>query len=372
MKDNSERKKINWSTLLQTIVGSVIGLISGLYLIEKLNSGEMKPQELILILFFIFLALFININVHEFGHLVFGKIFGYSLITYRIGFLSWSNENGRMKFSIIKNKGYSGLCAMLPPKNEPTKYESLLYYAGGILLNIFSGILLLVLPIILSELSDPTKWFFLTTGGIAVALGTINLLPFTSNNYPTDGKIIWSIVLDRPFAKKLIQINMMTSELAAGVRPRDIDLPSFENDDSLQGYDMLVLMYKYYRALDSSNAEEMLSYISIIESNIEKFPQHALPSVYYELCYVSSITKNTRRAKEYYKKAGQILQKDKDINGLRVKAYYEFFINDNYDIALGLCEEALMVAEKYPIKGQGLMEEALIMALKAQILELDN
>ena len=77
------------------------------------------------------------------------------------------------------------------------------------------------------------------------------------------------------------------------------------------------------------------------------------------------------RAVAYYSKAGRTLQKDKEVNGLRVKAYYEFYAENDIEAASKMAEEALSVADKYSIKGLGLMERELIIRLQ-QIMTTIN
>jgi hypothetical protein len=368
-KQPSRKKKKNkiWPILVQLFIGGVIGLICGIFIINKLFTNEWDTKTIFLSVIFVFVGVFININIHEFGHFIFGKIHGYSLVSYRISFLTWSNENGKMKFSVINNKGYSGLCAMLPPEKELAGYKNALFYGGGIIFNIISGMIFLILPFMLSSFSDTVRLFFLITGGIALLLGVVNFIPFISGNNPTDGKILWSLILKKPFAKKLIELNKMASQLASGLRPRDIQINCIENIDNLQVYDILTVLYSYFKALDSKDLKNMLHYADVLEKNIDSFPSPALPALYYELCFIGCITKDVYRAEKYFNKGGKILQNDKDINGLRVKAYYEYHINKNKELALAYCKGGLGVADKFPIKGQGLMESDLIKDLKETI-----
>lgn len=88
------------------------------------------------------------INIHEFGHFVYGKLYGYKLLTYQIGFFSWSKENDKIKFSIIRNKGYSGLCSMIPPEKELPNYKDVLFYAGGIIFNVIIGAIFIIFAFI--------------------------------------------------------------------------------------------------------------------------------------------------------------------------------------------------------------------------------
>ena len=93
----------------------------------------------------------------------------------------------------------------------------------------------------------------------------------------------------------------------------------------------------------------------------------SIESFYYELCYNSCINNDQEKAKKYYKKSGKVLQKDKDVNGLRVKAYYEYYIKKNDKKAAKYCDKALAVVDKYPLKGQALMEKDLIKDLKNKL-----
>jgi hypothetical protein len=368
MEQKTQKKKKNkmLAVLIQLFIGVIIGFVGGVSIVDKLFSGEWTLARVILFLLFIFIAIFININIHEFGHFIFGKRLGYTLVSYRVAIFTWNNENGQMKFSIIKNKGYDGLCAMIPPERPLPPCKDGLYYAGGIILNILSGLVFIGVRFLPLGFSQPVNSFFSILGGIAVVLGIINFIPFVSQNNPTDGKILWSIIFKKPFARKLIEITKMSSQLSAGIRPRDMQASYSIAGDNLEVFDIMAMIFSYFKALDN-NSEDMMYYIDLLEKNIDTFPPQLLPSVYYELCYTGCISGDENKAKEYYKKAGKILQHDKDINGLRVKAYYQYHINKDIEAAMILCENALAVAHKFPIKGQGLMEKDLVISLIEQM-----
>jgi tetratricopeptide (TPR) repeat protein len=366
-KLSDKKKNKSWPIIIQLIIGGIIGLIGGIFMVSKLFTNEWDIMTLLSAVIFMFIAVFINVNIHEFGHFIFGKIFGYRLMSYRISFLTWNYENGKMKFSIIKNKGYSGLCAMVPPEHEVAVYKNIIFYAGGILFNIFSAFIFLVSPYLFSNLPYTIKLFLVITGSLGLLLGITNFMPFISGNNPTDGKLIWSMILKKPFAKKLIEINKMTSQLSAGIRPKDIQISPPENLDNPEIYDIMTILYLYFKALDNKDLNNMLHYANLLEKNLDAFPYPALPGLYYELCFIGCITDDATKAKRYCEKSGKILQNDKDINGLRVKAYYEYHINKNEKAAIDFCESAIVVESKFPIKGQGMMERDLVEALKELI-----
>lgn len=365
MEKAKEKDFKKWAgIIIQVVIGMTIGILGSIYASEKIAGGGVLG--ILLMLIFIYIAIFLHINIHEFGHFVFGKTFGYKLISYRIWIFAWNYENGKMKFSIIKSNGYGGLCAMIPPEKELEVYKELLFYAGGILLNILSGILFIRVNYIFTGLSETIKFFFAIIGIVGIFLGSINLLSFFTGNIPTDGKIIWSKILKKPLADKMMIVTKLMAQLSAGIPPRDLVIdPDMELDK--ETFDLYIILYKYYKALDSNNVEEMNSNARILEKNIEFFPAHSLPSLYYELCYLACISGDEDKAKNYYEKAGKILERDKDVNGLRVKAYYEYYINKDLEAAATYCDNALAVVNKFPVKGQAFMEEDLVKALKEKI-----
>ncbi len=364
MGKNKKRPKGKlWSTIIQLAIGLIIGIAGGIYLVEKFDRGELAPAQLAAFALLIFIAFFININIHEFGHYIFGKTLGYRLLSYRISIFSWNNENSKMTFSIIRNKGYGGLCAMLPPEQRLPNYQYALFFAGGLILNLHIGVLFMLLPLILSL---PTLLANLATitGATALLLALLNFTPFSSGNNPTDGKILWSLFFKKPFARKLMEQHELVSQLSAGIRPRDIKMPQPPSGDNLELIDLALVLYLYFKAVDTPSPDEEISSLAgVLESNLAAFPAHILPPIYYELCYVNCIMNNPEKARDCYHKAGKILQADKDINGLRVKAYYEYFVNNNPQAAFSLCQQGLSVADKFPIKGQGVMEKELLLLL---------
>lgn len=48
----------------------------------------------------------------------------------------------------------------------------------------------------------------------------------------------------------------------------------------------------------------------------------------------------------------------------------KYYINKNINSSLELCENALAVSDKFPIKGQGLMEKDLVIQLKELIIRV--
>lgn len=364
----NKMKKLSGFKLLNAVVYTVIAMLICIALLSSWFTGEWADFKSISIdIIFMIIALALGVNIHELGHVVFGKIVGYRLISYSIGPFTWLNENGKMRFSIRKNKGYGGLCSMMPPDKNLSNYQYGMYYAGGIFFNTLSASTLAVTYIALGDLSDKMNSFFLDFIFCWVLLAGFNLLPLILGNNPTDGKLIWSMLIKSPFTEKLICLNRISVQRSSGSRPRDIPITVLPNTEKPDAFDMILVLYLYFKALDSDNQVDILFYSGIIEKNIESFSNISLPAVYNELCFSACIAGDMKKAKAYYNKAENILKNDKDISGFRVKAYYEYYINGSDGEALSCCKNALKLAGKYPSKGQAKMEVSLIEKLQSKI-----
>ncbi|WP_416150364.1 M50 family metallopeptidase [Salipaludibacillus sp. HK11] len=367
------KKKISsfFPILIQFIIGVAFGVFGMSYIVENLPSFDFSLVEWILLVSLVIVGWFLNINLHEFGHFLFGKLSGYRLLSFRVGLFSWDYENGKMKFAFKKNEGYSGLCMMIPPVNNQGKWKDLAYYSGGIVLNVLTGI---VSFLIASLVNGPIIFllFLYFLGGSALLLAVVNLVPFMSQQLSTDGKLIWGIILGRPFAERLIEVNKIASLLSVGVRPKELPISLDGNVENLDLYSVTLFYYEFIKAIDEPNMEKIITNADIMEQNVEIFPPLMQPAIYYDLCFVGCLTGDDEKAKLYYEKSGKTLQKDQDCNGLRVKAYYEFYMNNNTGEARRLANEALEVIELFPLKGQAIMEEDLVKKLVKNIGSLEE
>ena len=320
----------------------------------------------LLVLLYILLAIILQINIHEFGHLAFGKLAGYRLISYRFSIFSWNYENEKMNFALNFREFDSGSCIMIPSENEGARKADLLFYAGGIVFNFFISIVLLIAFFYVEGF---LAGFFFFTALIGFLVAIKNLLPFTSDIIPTDGKFIWDLIFNRPQAIKLIRLKKLAAQLSAGIPPTELNIPLIEELNYSDFYDLLFVNQVYMKALYEDDEDTYREAARIMEENLAFYPSYALPALYYELCYVACISGEEDKAREYYQKVRKTLEKDRDINGFRVKAYYEYYINKDREKALAYAQSGLAVKDKYPVKGEALLEEKLIKKILVELEE---
>ena len=167
-------------------------------------------------------------------------------------------------------------------------------------------------------------------------------------------------------AERFYESSLLTKKLSSGIRPRDLDLvKDFENIGDM--HDLTKAFYLYFQEMDKGNRDSAEEYLLDVEKNLHKVPPYSLPAYYYELLFFALLSGNLEKAKVYHEKAGKILMKDQDINGLRVKAYYAYIMEKDAEKARTLAQKGLAMRDHYPFKGQALYEEELLKELLQKI-----
>jgi len=136
-----KKKKINL-TYLPIVIGIVFG-IGTFFFINKIGLINLFFDSSFKIgayLFELYLAIFLQVVVHEFGHLTFGLLTRYKFLSYRV--LNFMIIRRNKKFSIKKMSltGTSGQCLMAPPDFKNGKMPFILYNLGGVIFNLIFSI----------------------------------------------------------------------------------------------------------------------------------------------------------------------------------------------------------------------------------------
>lgn len=185
-KDN--KKKAAWQKYIVMGLYLLTGMVCGKLIVNYIDAisraGKTFGVGLLIFLFLeIYVALFIQIVVHEAGHLVFGLLSGYRYSSFRIGSFMWLKENGKIRFRKLSIAGTGGQCLMVPPETTGETMPYKLYNLGGVLMNgicslLFCGLSLLskgipLLSVFLS-MAAVAGFSLALTNGIPLRLGTVD------------------------------------------------------------------------------------------------------------------------------------------------------------------------------------------------------
>ncbi len=193
MNKNKKNKPGKWKEFLPIIffmiVGGVCGIFIAEYLVQLLDTKATLSDIILtfaVLIIWLYIAIFLQIILHEAGHLIFGLFTGYKFSSFRIGSFMWIKKDEKLRFRRLSIAGTGGQCLMVPPDMENEKIPFVLYNMGGPLMNlmasgIFAGLLFLFPDV--KVLSAP----FAIIAVIGVAFALMNGIPMRLGTVDNDG-----------------------------------------------------------------------------------------------------------------------------------------------------------------------------------------
>ena len=226
MKKDKKRSNPGQSwiaVLFSMLLGGCAGVLILNYLIP-LGEGLSFGQRLLLFvlsLFSFYVAMLLQIVIHEAGHLVFGLLTGYRFLSFRIFSLMLVREDGKLRFRRYSLAGTGGQCLMIPPQLRDGTMPVLLYNFGGALLNLLAAALFFAFSFLLPPSSFLRLFLYLLAlAGVFCAL--TNGLPLRLGPVDNDGSNALSL-LRRKETVRAFWIQLKVNEqIAKGIRSKDM------------------------------------------------------------------------------------------------------------------------------------------------------
>ena len=211
------------AVLLSLLLGGCAGVLILNYLIP-LGKGLSFGQRLLLFalsLFSFYVAMLLQIIIHEAGHLVFGLLTGYRYLSFRVFSLMLVREDGKLRFRRYSLAGTGGQCLMIPPPLRDGTMPVLLYNFGGAILNLLTAVLFFALSLLL----PPSSFLrlFLRLLAMAGVYGALtNGVPLRLGPVDNDGCNALTLMKSREAVRVFWVQLMMTEALSRGVRLKDM------------------------------------------------------------------------------------------------------------------------------------------------------
>lgn len=226
----SSKKKIDFrqyiGMLFFLIIGGVCGWFFGYYLGETVSEGASPGETLMsvgILLLGFYVMLYLQIVVHEAGHLVFGLLTGYRFSLFRIGSLTFLRDpvSGKIRVKRMQLAGTGGQCLLVPPQPVDGKIPFALYHLGGSLMNLIASAVFFALYQICRPI--PTLSLIMLVGVIVgIAFAMMNGIPMRLGAIDNDGYNLYAQTKSQA-AMEAMRIQLLIAEASArGVRLRDM------------------------------------------------------------------------------------------------------------------------------------------------------
>jgi len=123
-------KWVTWVLVIITYLA--MGIFISADIDVMIENGLSYLGYLALIYLFLFVTIYLDVFIHEAGHLLFGLLTGYKFSSFRVFSRLWMrDESGRLCMKRYKLPGTAGQCLMEPPELVDGKMPTGLYNRGG-------------------------------------------------------------------------------------------------------------------------------------------------------------------------------------------------------------------------------------------------
>lgn len=221
MNEKKQKRQKFLGQLAGMVCSLLMGGIGGV-LVAKLLAGRSLREQLWLLLIALvclYAAMFLQIVIHEAGHLLGGLWSGYGFSSFRIGRFLWLKENGHLTSKRLSLPGTGGQCLMIPPKLADGKLPIFRYHLGGSGLNLLTALLFAGM----SALCPPLPaLFFQILAVVGLGFGLMNGIPMKLGTINNDGRNALDLAKS-PEAVRSIWIQMKVVEQSSrGIRIKDM------------------------------------------------------------------------------------------------------------------------------------------------------
>lgn len=250
------------AVLFSLLLGGCAGVLILNYM--EYDPGELRAPGSALLLFALclfsfYLAMLLQIILHEAGHLIFGLLTGYRFLSFRVFSLILVNEDGKLRFRRYSMAGTGGQCLMIPPRLQDGTMPVLLYNFGGAILNLLTAVLFIALSLLLPPSSFLRLFLrLLALAGIYGAL--TNGIPLHLGPVDNDGcnalTMLKSREAVRAFWAQLKMMELLSRDIRLQDMPKDWFLLPSEKELQTSSLSAAIGMMAANRLMDQHRFAE--------------------------------------------------------------------------------------------------------------------
>lgn len=372
MADNNKKKKNKGSaafSFIFIIIGVFAGILMSRYSDKLEIAGLDSFPSFLIILAFFYAAYFIELIIHEAGHMVMGMLTGYEFLSFRIGSFTIMKENGRLvrkKFSV---PGTAGQCLLSPKETDcPEDHPFFWYNFGGVFFNLLTGAAAMI-PVILSDN------IYVVTASVIFAIAAFitaltNGIPARISGVLNDGYNI-RIMMKNPAERTVVYKNFLAnSRIYRGERPEDMQELFFRTEEERKTEHGAAFalsegtVYLYRHQYD--RAEEFFRPVAEDESAVQLYRMEAKCELLFCLVMLGAEQEMIdglcdNELKKYIQTTGKVM-----ISRKRLMYAYYLLLEKSAEKAQAEYEAALKMEKTYPAKGEYLSEMDLINHIKSE------
>ena len=359
MENTKKKKKFSWKSVVMILIflGASFGL--GWFIGSVMDPilDELPPGKffagLIGVYVFLLLFSFLQIVVHEGGHLIFGLLTGYQYSSFRIGSFIWVKSEGKIKLKRLTLSGTGGQCLMAPPDMVNGKIPYVLYNFGGCIANLVVSVIPLI-PVLIFWKPTYFNFMVLLWAFIGFFYVITNGIPMKMQGMPNDGHNAM-LLGKNPEAMKAFWLQMKINEqIASGKRIKDLPQEWFElpSEEGMQNSLIATIaVFACNRLMDEGKYAEAAKQMEVLvteKNGMVGIHRHMLNA---DRIYCELVGENrTEKLEELYTDELQKFLKamKKSPSAYRTEYLYAKFVEQNEKKAAAAMKGFEAVSKTYP------------------------
>ena len=368
------------TNIINNVISTLLvlaGLFAVVYLANVTFGGNMFITVLLCLAGSIVAGL-INAFVHEWGHIIAGKINGFTLLSYTVWFFNWTKRKGKLYFSLVMIGEEAGYTEMVATSTDNLAKRFSRQTLGGIIAS-FIMMLIGIVPIALLKILPYEAYCFLAMFfPIGIYYFVNNALPMSAGGVKNDGGVIYGIKKGDDNSKVVLSLLAIQSQILNGKTPGEIEegyyfnLPQLPEDDL---YFSILLNSRYCYYLDKGDFENAKKVASREEMLAENMPKSVRAQFLLDALYgYCTFNFNEEKADEIMYDCERFLNKVNTCTTIRVKmAYMVYVLKDKTGLDT-FYEKGLKECRRTALVGLGAFEKKLLDKIKldGDLLEDSN
>lgn len=343
--------------------------------IEAIGLGVAMLWIVGLVVLFL-ISIILQIIVHEAGHLIFGLLSGYKFVSFRIVSFMIVRSDERLCLRRFDINGTVGQCLMEPPGAIEEKLPYRLYLAGGVMLNLLTATIaiLLLFYVNMPAICQVAMFCFCVAG---ILFASTNGIPMTG--VPNDGQSLFLLKKTPSLSRMLwsqLQVNALQTK---GVRLKAMPNHWFElpKEADLGNYIIastkLMQIGRWLDTHDFKKAQEGLSQLNAVGDRL--FQMLRMEVACERICIEIVLETERSHIDELFtpevRSYVQIYSKFM-LSRIRLLYAYALLIEGDWAKAAELQSQALRMQAHYPVKGDADSEMELMASIEIIAQERQN
>ncbi len=368
MKKAKEMIKKFLASAVFMIVCGGLGFLLGMFIAKT----SAHPIFIIVWMAVAVILYLLQIILHEAGHFLFGKLSGYTFVSFRVGNYTWIKEDGKYVIKKFKIPGTAGQCLMMPPETDENGNIFTLYHMGGVLVNLFFT-LIGILLFVLSENPNVQAFGFIL-GLVAGVTALSNGIPFKAGGVANDGYNVLLLKKDKIARRSTYIMLKVNGLLTQGIRMKEMPYEWFvlpEEADLSNSMNATIRIMEGNWFFDKMQFEEAkVCYETLLQKPEQLLEVHKM-ELECEMLFFELIGQQRKEVIEelYTKKLKSYVKTMSPFTLNKKRLQYALCLYEKksgWEAELEkIYEEALKVKDTYPVKAEAEGEMEVIDFLRA-------